>query len=99
MRDIYDLIKWAPTAMNSQPLRIVLIRTPEARARLLQHVFEGNKAKTASAPLVAVLAADLDFDELRRSFRSGPGRGVVLPTRSAASERPCSIHRSRSGTS
>ncbi|HWI00435.1 MAG TPA: malonic semialdehyde reductase, partial [Propionibacteriaceae bacterium] len=74
MRDIYDLVKWAPTAMNSQPLRIVLIRTPEARARLLEHVFEGNKAKTASAPLVAVLAADLDFhDELPKIFPINPG--------------------------
>jgi 3-hydroxypropanoate dehydrogenase len=74
MRDIYDLVKWAPTAMNSQPLRIVLIRTPEARTRLLQHVFEGNKAKTASAPLVAVLAADLDFhDELPKIFPVSPG--------------------------
>lgn len=74
MRAIYDLIKWAPTAMNSQPLRIVLIRTPEARARLLGHVSEGNKAKTASAPLVAVLAADLDFhEELPKIFPVNPG--------------------------
>lgn len=74
MRAIYDLIKWAPTSMNSQPLRIVLIRTPEARARLLGHVSEGNKAKTASAPLVAVLAADLDFhEELPKIFPINPG--------------------------
>jgi 3-hydroxypropanoate dehydrogenase len=74
VRAIYDLIKWAPTAMNSQPLRIVLIRTPEARTRLLGHVFEGNKAKTASAPLVAVLAADIDFhDELPKIFPHNAG--------------------------
>jgi 3-hydroxypropanoate dehydrogenase len=74
VRAIYDLVKWAPTAMNSQPLRILLIRTQEARARLLGHVFEGNKAKTASAPLVAVLAADLDFhDELPKVFPVNPG--------------------------
>src|SRR5215212_2587000 len=84
MRAIHDLIKWAPTAMNSQPLRIVLIRTPEARARLLQHVFEGNKAKTAAAPLVVVLAADLDFhDELPRIFPA-TGRSEWLCRRGAA---------------
>jgi 3-hydroxypropanoate dehydrogenase len=100
MRDIYDLVKWAPTAMNSQPLRIVLIRTPEARARLMEHVFEGNKAKTASAPLVAVLAADLDFTtSYRKSSPSIPAPGVGMPTRSVASERPCSTPRSRSVTS
>src|SRR3954452_22101838 len=63
VRAIYDLVKWAPTAMNAQPLRVVLVRSPEARERLLTHMAEGNKAKTASAPLVAILAADGDFHQ------------------------------------
>jgi nitroreductase len=71
---IYDLVKWAPTSMNNQPLRIVLVRSPEARERLVSHLFDGNKAKTAAAPLVALLAADLDFhDELPRVFPHFPG--------------------------
>ena len=74
LKAIWDLVKWAPTAMNSQPLRIVLARSPEARERLVRHMAEGNKAKTASAPLVAILAADLDFhDELPRVFPVAPG--------------------------
>ena len=28
---IYDLVRWAPTAMNSQPLRVTLVRSDEAR--------------------------------------------------------------------
>ena len=60
---IYELVKWAPTAMNTQPLRVVLVRTPEARARLLPHLAEGNRAKAAHAPLVAILAADTAFHE------------------------------------
>lgn len=68
-RAIYDLIKWGPTAMNSQPLRIVLVRSAEARERLVQHLTPGNRAKTLAAPLVAVLATDLDFhDEFHRTF-------------------------------
>jgi nitroreductase len=60
--------------MNNQPLRIVLVRSPEARERLVSHLFDGNKAKTAAAPLVALLAADLDFhDELPRVFPHFPG--------------------------
>ncbi|WP_432066930.1 malonic semialdehyde reductase [Streptomyces sp. C10-9-1] len=58
---IYDLVKYGPTAFNQTPLRIVLIRSDEARARLLPHLAEGNRAKTAAAPLVAVLAADNEF--------------------------------------
>src|SRR4051794_2137191 len=63
VRAIYELVKWAPTSMNTQPLRVLLVRSPEARERLVAHMAEGNKAKTASAPLVAVLAADAGFHE------------------------------------
>lgn len=60
---IFDLVKWAPTSMNNQPLRVVVIRSEEAKARLLPHMAEGNREKTAKAPAVALLAADLDFHE------------------------------------
>ena len=74
MRAVFDLVKWAPTAMNSQPLRVVLVRTPEARADLVEMMAEGNRAKTEAAPLVAILAADHDFhDELPRVFPVFPG--------------------------
>src|SRR5690349_8417874 len=69
VRAIYDLVKWAPTSMNNQPLRIVLVRTPEARGRLVEQMGGNNKAKTSTAPLVAILAADTDFhDELGKVF-------------------------------
>jgi 3-hydroxypropanoate dehydrogenase len=69
IRSVYDLIKYAPTAMNGQPLRVVLVRSDEARERLVTQMAAGNKAKTAAAPLVAILAADVDFhDELHRTF-------------------------------
>ena len=60
---IYDLSKFTPTALNSQPLRITFVRTPEAKARLLPLLAETNRAKSASAPVVAILAADTDFHE------------------------------------
>ncbi|MGW2782033.1 malonic semialdehyde reductase [Streptomyces populi] len=60
---IYDLVKYGPTAFNQSPLRITLVRSPEARERLVQHLAEGNRAKTAAAPLVAILSADNEFHE------------------------------------
>jgi 3-hydroxypropanoate dehydrogenase len=63
MRAIYDLVKYGPTASNSQPLRIVLVRSTQARERLLPYMSAGNRAKTATAPLVAILAADTGFHE------------------------------------
>ena len=71
---IYDLTKYAPTAMNTQPLRIVLVREGEARERMLKHMADSNRDKTANAPLVAILAADTDFHaHLPRTFPHFPG--------------------------
>jgi 3-hydroxypropanoate dehydrogenase len=71
---IYDLVKYGPTAMNNQPLRIVLVREGESRDRLLKVMADGNRDKTANAPLVAILAADTDFHEhLHRTFPHFPG--------------------------
>ncbi|MFC0599555.1 malonic semialdehyde reductase [Streptomyces palmae] len=65
VRAIYELVKFGPTSLNQQPLRVVLVRSPEARERLVPLMTGRNREKTAQAPLVAVLGADLDFhDEL-----------------------------------
>ncbi|HEX6352822.1 malonic semialdehyde reductase [Actinophytocola sp.] len=60
---VHELVKWAPTSFNQQPLRIVLVRSDEARRRLVPLMWDCNQAKTATAPLVAVLGADLGFHE------------------------------------
>jgi 3-hydroxypropanoate dehydrogenase len=63
LAEIWELAKWAPTAANVQPLRVVYVRSDDARARLVEHMADGNKAKTASAPAVAVLAIDSRYHE------------------------------------
>ncbi|MEU3560612.1 malonic semialdehyde reductase [Kitasatospora sp. NPDC006786] len=60
---IYELVKYGPTAFNQQPLRVVLVRSAEGRERLVRQMADGNKAKTAAAPLVAILAVDNEFHE------------------------------------
>ncbi len=57
----WDLMKWGPTALNSLPLRLLLVRSPEARQRLAPHLAEMNRAKTLAAPLTLVAAADPQF--------------------------------------
>src|ERR1019366_5570579 len=52
----------APAA-NVQPLRVLYARPGPGRDRLVEHMADGNKAKTASAPAVAVLALDTRFHE------------------------------------
>ncbi|MFD6612595.1 malonic semialdehyde reductase [Micromonospora chalcea] len=74
VRAIHDLVRYGPTAMNAQPLRVLLLRSAAARARLLPYVSAGNRDKTAAAPLTAVLAADVDWhDRLPELFPHRPG--------------------------
>ncbi len=88
LRAVYDLVKWAPTAMNSQPLRVVLVRTAQARARLVEHMGGNNQARVAAAPVVAILAADVDFhDELHKTFPVAPGARERFVADEAARER------------
>lgn len=63
LREVYELVKFGPTSANISPLRILFLRPGAGRDRLLPLVSEGNRAKTASAPVVAVLANDHAFHE------------------------------------
>ena len=73
VRAIHDLVKYGPTAFNSSPLRITLVRSAAARERLVPHMSPGNRQKTATAPLVAILAADNEFhEELPQLFPRSP---------------------------
>jgi 3-hydroxypropanoate dehydrogenase len=90
---IFDLVKWAPTSMNTQPLRVVVVRSAEAKARLLPHMAEGNRAKTAAAPATALLAADIDFhDELPRTFPHAPGARDMFAGDEAARARTAELN-------
>jgi 3-hydroxypropanoate dehydrogenase len=70
-RAIYELTKFGPTAFNSQPLRVTYIRSAEARATLVGTLANGNRAKTAAAPLVAVLSYDTSWQEQWETFLPG----------------------------
>ncbi|SBT41359.1 malonic semialdehyde reductase [Micromonospora auratinigra] len=88
LRAIFELAKYPPTAANTQPLRVLIIRDGEPRERLLAHMSEGNRAKTASAPVVAVLAADTDFhDTIPRVFPIRPEMRDGLAADPVARER------------
>ncbi|MFF2074457.1 malonic semialdehyde reductase [Kitasatospora sp. NPDC058162] len=90
---IYDLVKYGPTAFNQQPLRVVLVRSAEGRERLVQHLADGNKAKTAAAPLVAVLAADNEFhEELPTQFPAFPQAKDVFFSERAVREQSAKLN-------
>lgn len=63
LTELHDLMKWGPTSANCWPLRVVYVKSPEAKARLLPLLMEGNRAKTQAAPVVAILGMDMAFYE------------------------------------
>ncbi|MCX4515339.1 malonic semialdehyde reductase [Streptomyces sp. NBC_01619] len=73
---IWELARWSPSAANGQPLRVLFVRTREGKERLVRHLDEGNRAKTLSAPAVAILAYDVDFHEQMPTVF--PARGEML---------------------
>lgn len=71
LRELYDHLKWGPTAANSCPARFVFVSSDEAKQRLLDCVNEGNVAKVKSAPVTAIVAADTRFyEEMPKLFPS-----------------------------
>jgi len=72
IEEIWDLIRWAPTGGNASPGRLLIVRSAEARERLVAHMGESNRPKTLAAPLTVVLAADTRYHELWPKI--SPGR-------------------------
>ncbi|PWC40829.1 malonic semialdehyde reductase [Azospirillum sp. TSO22-1] len=69
LRQVYDLARMGPTAVNTQPMRLVFVRTPEGKERLKPALSAGNVEKTMAAPVTAIVGYDLDFvDTLPRVF-------------------------------
>lgn len=63
LHQIYDLLKWGPTSANCSPARVVFVKTPEAKERLVACMSAGNAAKTAQAPVTAIIGMDMEFYE------------------------------------
>jgi 3-hydroxypropanoate dehydrogenase len=74
LEDLYTLMKHCPTSANSQPARLVFLRTAEAKEQLRPALSPGNVDKTMSAPVIAIVAHDTDFHTLlHKTFPHNPG--------------------------
>lgn len=60
---LWDLMRMGPTSANCSPARIVFVRSVEAKKRLEPCLMEGNRDKTLSAPVTAIIGQDLRFYE------------------------------------
>jgi nitroreductase len=60
---IYELMKFGPTSANSSPARIVFVKSPEEKKKLVACMSAGNADKTSKAPVTAIIGMDMEFYE------------------------------------
>lgn len=61
IRRLYDLARMGPTSMNCQPVRLVFVKSREAKELLKPALASGNVKKTMDAPVTAIVAYDTEF--------------------------------------
>ncbi|NQE62198.1 malonic semialdehyde reductase [Caulobacter sp. RHG1] len=74
LRELYDLVKFGPTAANATPARFIFVSSPEAKAKLAALASGSNAPKILAAPVTVIVGYDLDFPEtLPKLFPHAPG--------------------------
>lgn len=63
LRQVYDLAKIGPTSANMCPMRIVFVKSAEAKEKLRPALDPGNVEKTLKAPVTAIIGMDVRFYE------------------------------------
>jgi 3-hydroxypropanoate dehydrogenase len=61
MRQIFDLVKMAPTSANCAPGRFIILRSMVAKERIAPMLYGGNRDKTLAAPACVIVGYDLEF--------------------------------------
>lgn len=93
LRAAFEIARMGPTSANSQPMRIVFVRSAEAKAKLEPVLSEGNRAKTMAAPVTAILGYDTEFwrdsprtfiRDLGPTFGSDPAAAETVAFRNGA---------------
>jgi len=83
LREIYEIARFGPTSMNTQPMRLLFLRTAAAKERLRPHLVPSNVEKTMAAPVTAVIGYDLSFHEhLPTMFPHRPDAKVMFEGKS-----------------
>jgi len=81
LKQVYDLAKMGPTSANMCPLRIVFVRSREAKERLKPALDAGNVDKTMAAPVTAILGMDVHFfEQLPKLFPHADAKAWIAAT-------------------
>ena len=59
LHQLYEVAKFGPTAANSTPMRVVFVKSKEAKEKLAPHLDNNNRAKSMEAPVTAIVAPEM----------------------------------------
>ena len=69
IKELANMLKWAPTSANCSPARLVFVVSEEGKEKLASLALEDNQPKIRSAPATVIIGHDLDFaDHLPKLF-------------------------------
>ncbi len=95
LRELYEIAKMGPTSMNNQPMRVVFVRSEDAKDRLEPALMEANRPKMRGAPVTAIIAYDLNFwEELPKNFPPNPAAADIFRNNATAAQ----VNAFRNGT-
>src|SRR5579871_3805802 len=79
LKKVYELAVLGPTSANTLPMRVVFVKSAEAKQRLKPALAPGNADKTMAAPVCAIIAMDSQFHEfVPKLFPHNAGFGEVF---------------------
>ena len=71
LHELYELTKWSATSFNCSPLRLVFLKSKEAKDRVGPFLIDSNKEKVKKAPITVIIAMDtMFFNDLPRNFKA-----------------------------
>ncbi|MDJ0995559.1 MAG: malonic semialdehyde reductase [Dinoroseobacter sp.] len=95
LQALYEIAKMGPTSMNQQPMRVVFVRSDQAKDRLEPALLPGNVPKMRQAPVTAILAYDLNFwESLPELFPPNPDAQNIFKNDATAAQ----VNAFRNGT-
>ncbi len=78
-RQLYELVKYGPTSMNTSPARFVFVTSEAAKARLGPLVMDTNRPKVMAAPCVVIIGQDMNFyEKLPELFPARPQASAMF---------------------
>ena len=63
LRQIFNLMRMAPTSANCSPARLVFVATADGKEKLRPALSEGNLQQTMSAPVTVIISNHMQFYE------------------------------------